>query len=60
MKFREGPTRCTQNINVWTGILEDAIIGSLSSQGNLNSELYTAIFNRMEPLFIMLYHLGNG
>lgn len=34
--LREGNARYPQNMNVWDGILEDAIIRPLFTDGNLN------------------------
>ena len=51
--FREGYTEYPQKVNVWAGILGDAIIGPLFIEGNLNGEMYADMLERsIEPWII--------
>lgn len=51
--IREGHTQYPQKINVWAGILGNAIIGPLFINENLNGEIYGELLDRgIEPLII--------
>ncbi|XP_050511562.1 uncharacterized protein LOC126887788 isoform X2 [Diabrotica virgifera virgifera] len=52
-RFREGHTQYPEKVNVWAGILGDAIIGPLFIPGNLSGDIYLDMLkNTIEPLIV--------
>lgn len=51
--FREGHTQFPEKLNVWAGILGNAIIGPIFIDGNLNGALYAEMLETaIEPLIV--------
>lgn len=52
-RFREGHTQYPEKLNVWAGILGDALIGPLFIPGNLSGDIYLDMLeNTIQPLIV--------